>query len=212
MIALNNEQAVKKSRVIRNTLIELRISGLTLKQAAGIVGITIATADWHWGKIRKLCGGATEGAIAAWAATTPRHLWIPVLMLVLCACKTQPVQQPPKPMLTPPIPQATVKATPRPRALVAPVPPKGVLLPPFTIPDDLIYSDSVEVMSSTNGGKTWAVAMQCGPFYREFWTNNVIDWPRNPNEYLRLRFSNVQMPEWATNLPPDWTAGKEGPQ
>ena len=206
MIALNNEQAVKKSRVIRNTLIELRISGLTLKQAAAIVGITIATADWHWGKIRKLCGGATEGAIAAWAATTPRHLWIPVLMLVLCACKTQPVQQPAKPMLTPPIPQATVR--PRAKAIVVTPPRTNIVL--FIPPPNAADALSVDMLSSTNGGTTWTVIGEYGPWAG---VENIVDVKASsPSELFRLRFNMGSDYDWIQSLPKDWTAGKEGPQ
>lgn len=61
--------------LIREALLELRLGGLGLKEAAAVIGTSEKNAGGQWARIKRLCGGATDMAIAAWAAGTPKKSW-----------------------------------------------------------------------------------------------------------------------------------------
>lgn len=76
-----------KGRLIRDALMELRTSGIEVKEAAGIIGVTNQTAWYHWGLIRRRLGNVPDVVMAAWAVTTPRHLWEFCIALIICVSR-----------------------------------------------------------------------------------------------------------------------------
>ena len=94
---------------------------------------------------------------------------------------------------------------------------KALVIPPaktnvvyFIPPPNAADALSVDLQSSTNGGLTWTVIGEYGQ-----WTGaeNIVDVKAtNPTELFRLRFNMGADYDFYKSLPPDWTAGKEGPQ
>jgi DNA-binding CsgD family transcriptional regulator len=187
MIAkFTNEMRLEKGRLTREALVEMRIAGLSIKEATAVIGISVKTYEWHWAKIRRKCGMVSDMAIAAWAAKTPAAKWALCLAaIVFVGCKsapapvattptapTAPISGPTLPTWTPPAAKLRSKAIVQPPPLTNAIP---IIYPPNA--SDFKYAT---VRSSTN----------------------MIDWPIYEAPFTNGDDSVTMIPQYNLRMPP----------